>query len=675
MNTTAPGGGSFPSEHDVTREIRELSLTSKRKRNREDTNSSLRLDKYPDPPSSAPRSSTGILSQEDYAVQQHGKEENISGFPVFLVRTGSNSSGRSNSSGTMMEVGPLQQNMSTSSLSQFQSALTGNHGGPMHMQQSGASYPALDGSQQFFNSLSSNSFFPGGGQAQLSQSLSKTMSDGSFSKMLYTASSANVLPGQNSGLLGVNQNSNSFSGMSEFDFQRMNSGPFNMPFDMYSQPQGVPGNPAFGYNGFMGGGSSVPQFVSGGGVPAEFDRQLNQDRARLEKYQAPGVGGGGLHPQSVAHHPQIMHHPQSMMSLLNSSRLSPPLVPGMGGFLSSLSGGGNSPPPSFMLPMGGGGGVPAPTDYMQHMGLGVGPGGLGGGPPSASPPTVPPIIGMHPHGYSGSSPPSMYFSNSPPLAGSSVKPKPRSSRKAPYTTETSSPNYPPPPQSINSSQGEVSDAAAGKPSVVWSKEEERNLIQAVREMSVGNWEAVSRQLHERTPAQCQRHWENRLSPDIKRGQWTDQEDDALISLVDRETAKGFGILEIPFDDMKLVIPGRTLKQIRERWRSNLDPSIIRGEWTLYEDETIVRMHDVQGWGWAQIARELPGRTEHSVKTRHRSMERAQKRPWTDKEDGLILEFAMRTNDWNAIARDLKNRTPASVHLRFQELQNGNGPRS
>ena len=205
--------------------------------------------------------------------------------------------------------------------------------------------------------------------------------------------------------------------------------------------------------------------------------------------------------------------------------------------------------------------------------------------------------------------------------------------------------------------------------IAWTTEQENELIKAVNEFGTSNWEMIASRIPGyRTAPQCIRHWENKLSPAIKRGQWSPEEDEALKQLVESAQLKGMGLLDIPWEEIKPRIPGRTLKQVRERWRSNLDPSIVRGDWSPQEDEIIIRMREEQGLGWAAIARALKGRTEHSVKTRHRSMQRAQKRPWTEKEDKVIRELVASGADWVVIAKELKNRTSASVEMRWKELK-------
>ena len=50
-----------------------------------------------------------------------------------------------------------------------------------------------------------------------------------------------------------------------------------------------------------------------------------------------------------------------------------------------------------------------------------------------------------------------------------------------------------------------------------------------------------------------------------------------------------------------------------RWHNHLDPNIKRGDWTNHEDQTLVERHAEFGNQWAKIAQYLPGRTDNSIK--------------------------------------------------------------
>ena len=55
-----------------------------------------------------------------------------------------------------------------------------------------------------------------------------------------------------------------------------------------------------------------------------------------------------------------------------------------------------------------------------------------------------------------------------------------------------------------------------------------------------------------------------------------------------------------------AVPGRSAKQMRERWRNNLDPSLKFGAWTEDESELLLQLYEEQGSKWSTIAQSLPG---------------------------------------------------------------------
>jgi hypothetical protein len=104
---------------------------------------------------------------------------------------------------------------------------------------------------------------------------------------------------------------------------------------------------------------------------------------------------------------------------------------------------------------------------------------------------------------------------------------------------------------------------------------------------------------------------------MKKIKWTLPEDELLRETVDREG-------ETNWSRVASVLPGRTGKQCRERWRNQLDPRLNRDNWTPVEDILLVQRQKVLGNAWSKIAEVLPGRSSNSVKnrwcwlTRHRS---------------------------------------------------------
>ena len=57
------------------------------------------------------------------------------------------------------------------------------------------------------------------------------------------------------------------------------------------------------------------------------------------------------------------------------------------------------------------------------------------------------------------------------------------------------------------------------------------------------------------------------------------------------------------------------KQIRERFINKLDPQIKREDWSDDEDRKILELYSKIGSKWSQISKFLPGRPENKIKNR------------------------------------------------------------
>uniref|UniRef100_A0A6N2N6B2 MYB transcription factor n=1 Tax=Salix viminalis TaxID=40686 RepID=A0A6N2N6B2_SALVM len=92
-----------------------------------------------------------------------------------------------------------------------------------------------------------------------------------------------------------------------------------------------------------------------------------------------------------------------------------------------------------------------------------------------------------------------------------------------------------------------------------------------------------------------------------KGAWTREEDERLVAYIQahgegcwRSLPKSAGLL-------------RCGKSCRLRWINYLRPDLKRGNFTEKEDELIIKLHSLFGNKWSLIAGRLPGRTDNEIK--------------------------------------------------------------
>ncbi|XP_010417537.1 PREDICTED: transcription factor MYB24-like [Camelina sativa] len=95
--------------------------------------------------------------------------------------------------------------------------------------------------------------------------------------------------------------------------------------------------------------------------------------------------------------------------------------------------------------------------------------------------------------------------------------------------------------------------------------------------------------------------------EVKRGPWSPEEDLKLISSIQKFGHKNWKSLP---KKSGLLRCGHSC---RMRWINYLKPDLKRGNFTAEEDETIIKLHQNYGNKWSKIASQLPGRTDNEIK--------------------------------------------------------------
>ncbi|XP_043687900.1 transcription factor MYB10-like [Telopea speciosissima] len=94
---------------------------------------------------------------------------------------------------------------------------------------------------------------------------------------------------------------------------------------------------------------------------------------------------------------------------------------------------------------------------------------------------------------------------------------------------------------------------------------------------------------------------------LKKGPWTPAEDLRLIAFIQRHGHGNWRALP------KLAGLLRCGKSCRLRWTNYLRPDIKRGNFSKEEEDTIINLHEMLGNKWSKIASNLPGRTDNEIK--------------------------------------------------------------
>mmetsp|Transcript_25044 Transcript_25044/g.34391 ORF Transcript_25044/g.34391 Transcript_25044/m.34391 type:complete len:309 (-) Transcript_25044:522-1448(-) len=100
------------------------------------------------------------------------------------------------------------------------------------------------------------------------------------------------------------------------------------------------------------------------------------------------------------------------------------------------------------------------------------------------------------------------------------------------------------------------------------------------------------------------------STKVNKKSWTEDEDGLLLQLIEN---RGTDWKWSKISDLLNI--SRSGKQCRERYNNHLRPDIKKGDWSIEEDKLIIDMKELYGNQWTRIAKFLPGRSDNAVKNR------------------------------------------------------------
>ncbi|CAI8592275.1 unnamed protein product [Vicia faba] len=95
---------------------------------------------------------------------------------------------------------------------------------------------------------------------------------------------------------------------------------------------------------------------------------------------------------------------------------------------------------------------------------------------------------------------------------------------------------------------------------------------------------------------------------LRKGLWSPEEDEKLVNYMVRNNGQGCWS-----DVARNAGLERCGKSCRLRWINYLRPDLKRGAFSNQEEELIIHLHSLLGNRWSQIAARLPGRTDNEIK--------------------------------------------------------------
>ncbi|KAJ6233980.1 homeodomain-like protein-related [Anaeramoeba flamelloides] len=146
---------------------------------------------------------------------------------------------------------------------------------------------------------------------------------------------------------------------------------------------------------------------------------------------------------------------------------------------------------------------------------------------------------------------------------------------------------------------------------IWSAQEDDILSRAVRKHRHKNWESIANYFEDKDSTQCLHRWSKVLNPKLKKGKWSDEEDQRLVKMVEKYGSSSWS-------KVASHIKNRSSKQCRERWKNQLDPTIKREPWSKEEDQILTDLFQNLGPKWSQMRKHLPGRPDNQIKNRWNS---------------------------------------------------------
>ena len=113
-----------------------------------------------------------------------------------------------------------------------------------------------------------------------------------------------------------------------------------------------------------------------------------------------------------------------------------------------------------------------------------------------------------------------------------------------------------------------------------------------------DWEVIARDHGKgRNARECHDRWTRYLKPGARKGQWREEEDAIVLRVIAQSSEHPF----TQWADLAPQLPGRSGKQIRDRWVNYLNPAINHLPFSRVDDLNLWEGHKELGKRWVEIS--------------------------------------------------------------------------
>lgn len=203
----------------------------------------------------------------------------------------------------------------------------------------------------------------------------------------------------------------------------------------------------------------------------------------------------------------------------------------------------------------------------------------------------------------------------------------------------------------------------------WTNNEEDKLLDVVEKYDFQNWEAIAKELPGRSAYQCFVQYQSKFKFNKKNSKWSEAEDELLSKAIDKFRIGSI----IPWTKVTEQIPNRTKMQVYNRYMFSIKNGIRKGKFTEEEDCILLAVLEQYDYNFDKIPISLfPGRTLPQIRGRYKNvLQYAKTRiKWDSHYNRLLMDLVEKygPKNWSEIAKEFKGMPRQALRNRYLTIK-------